>query len=95
MINVTDEALEQISTELNKMKIDLDNPYIRLQMIVGWGGARLQLALEESANESDIVVEEGGRTFLIANHQKRYFENVTIDYRKGSFGMGEYFVRFN
>jgi len=35
MINVTDEALEQINTELNNMKIDLDNPYIRLQMIVG------------------------------------------------------------
>lgn len=95
MIKVTQDALEQISQELDKMKIDIENPYIRLQMILGWGGARLQLALEESADENDIVVEEGGRTFLIADYQKRYFENVTIDYRRGAFGMGEYFVRFN
>lgn len=35
MIKVTQDALEQISQELDKMKIDIENPYIRLQMILG------------------------------------------------------------
>jgi len=51
------------------------------------------LALEESTNDDDIVIEVEGITFLVEPNQSRYFDNVELSYRKGIFGSGEFTVK--
>lgn len=43
-------------------------------------------------NENDTMSEIDGIKFLIASHQEPFFENVELDYTKGSFGLGEYII---
>jgi len=94
MLKITKEAVEQVQDELANMKTNLEDPFIRLSMILGWGGSRLQLSLEEAENEGDTLVALEGIKFLIPSYQARFFEGVTLDYEKGSFG-GEYKLRYN
>lgn len=90
MIKVTQAAIKQIKEELKEIATDVKEPYIRLYMALGWGGPRLQLALEESTHEKDKVTEVDGVKFVIDENQAPYFNNVKLDYTKGMFGMGEY-----
>lgn len=93
MIKVSQDAISQIKDELENIKAEnesLQDPYIRLYMTYGWGGPRLQLALAESANDDDTVTEVDGITFLVHANQEQYFNNVTLDYVKNMFGMGEF-----
>lgn len=90
MIKVTHTAVERIKEELQEIATDVETPYIRLHMGLGWGGPRLQLALEESSNPSDTVTEVEGIKFLVDSNQSSYFENVKLDFTKNMFGFGEY-----
>lgn len=94
MINVSEGAIKQIKDELANMKTEdasIQDPYIRLYMTYGWGGPRLQLALAESANEDDHVTEVDGIKFVIHQNQEQYFSNnVTLDFVRNMFGMGEF-----
>lgn len=90
MIQVTHVALEQIREELQNIAPDLKEPFIRLYMGMGWGGPRLQLALEESSNPNDTITEVDGIKFIVDSNQSSYFQNAKLDYIKGMFGMGEF-----
>lgn len=50
----------------------------------------MQLALAESTNEDDRVTEIDGIKFIIHANQQQYFENVTVDYVRNIFGLGEF-----
>lgn len=93
MVDVSKDAISQIKIELANIQAEnesLQDPYIRLYMTYGWGGPRLQLALAESANHDDNVFEVDGITFLLHENQESYFKNMTVDYIKSMFGMGEF-----
>jgi len=93
MIQVSEKAINQIKDELENMKAEmpsLKDPHIRLYMTHGWGGPRLQLALAESATEDDIVTKIDDITFLVHANQEQFFKDMTLDYVKSIFGMGEY-----
>lgn len=94
MINVSEAAIKQIKDELANMKTEdpsiKEDPYIRLYMTYGWGGPRLQLALAETANKDDNVTEVDDIKFVIHANQEQYFSNVTLDFVKNMFGMGEF-----
>lgn len=93
MIRVSDAALKQIKTELEnilKENEDVTDPYIRLYMASGWGGPRLQLALAESKSADDHLTEIDGVRFIVHANQEQFFKNVTVDFIKNLFGMGEY-----
>jgi len=90
LLQVTQAAIDKIKEELQGISPDVKNPFIRLYMGFGWGGPRLQLALEESTNPNDTVTEVEGIKFLVDSNQSAYFENVKLDYTKGAFGFGEY-----
>jgi len=93
MVNVSKEAVNKIKEELQAIQEkdpSVKNPYIRLYLTYGWGGPRLQLALAESTNEDDRVTEIDGIKFIIHANQQQYFENVTVDYVRNIFGLGEF-----
>lgn len=90
LIKVTHAALKQIREELQDIAPDVKDPFIRLYMGMGWGGPRLQLALEESSHPNDQVTEIEGIKFIIASNQTPYFQDTKLDYIKGVFGMGEF-----
>lgn len=93
MIDVSKDAIKQIKDELDNIKQEdpsVKDPYIRLYMTYGWGGPRLQLALAESPNDDDNVTEIDGVKFLVHANQEQYFKNVTLDFVKNMFGMGEF-----
>jgi len=92
MLQVTASAIEQIREQLEELEEESPNPFIRLYMSLGWGGPRLQLALEESANSNDAVTEVDGINFLVDSNQSSYFDNVKLDYTKNLFGLGEFHI---
>lgn len=90
MIQVTQSALNEIRNSIKRYENEIENPYIRLNMSIGWGGPQLKLALEESAGEKDQVIEVEGIKFLVQDNATAYFQNTKIDYLKGMFGSGEF-----
>ena len=92
MLKVTSTAVEQIYKELKSMIPDIKDPYIRLNMGIGWSGPSLRLALEESRkpNEDDTVTEVEGIHLLVSKDQLFYFTVVELDFRKNIFNSGEY-----
>lgn len=55
----------------------------------------MQLALEESALESDTIIKQGGLTFLVNKRDENYLEGVKIDFRKMWFGSGQFVLERN
>lgn len=90
LLQVTQAAIKRVKEELEGMSTEIKEPLIRLHMGLGWGGPRLQLALEESTNPNDEVTEVEGIKFLVDKSQSAYFEDVKLDYAQGAFGFGEY-----
>lgn len=90
MLQVTEAAIKKIKDEIQEISPDAKDPYIRLHMGIGWGGPRLQLALEESATVRDKVTEIEGINFMFDVSQSSYFNNVKLDYTKNLFGMGQF-----
>lgn len=90
MVQVTDAAIAELKNQLDALKVKQDEALIRLYMVAGWGGPQLQLALEESAIESDTKIEQGGLTFLINERDKHFFDGISIDFKKTWFGTGQF-----
>jgi len=90
LIQVTQAAINRINEELKDISKDVTDPHIRLHMGVGWGGPRLQLALEESTQPRDTVTKIEGIKFVVDSNQSSYFKSVKLDYTKNLFGMGEF-----
>ena len=92
MVKITPAAISVITNEIQDVIDEGNIPMIRLSMGIGWGGPKLRLTLEESALESDEIVEESGIQFLINERDKVYFDHVKVDYTKNLFGGGQFII---
>lgn len=92
MIQVTHAAIDKIEKEIERNAAHDQSLYVRLFMAVGWGGPRLQLALEESATPNDQVTKIEDITFIIDKNQLPYFQNVKLDFTKNFLGFGEFIL---
>lgn len=92
MFDISKAAVNKVKEELREMDVDTENPLIRVYVAIGWGGPRIELALEESTNPRDTVVEVDGVTFLVDENQMAYFRNKQLDYTKNLFGLGEFYL---
>lgn len=50
------------------------------------------MALDESSNEDDLVLEDQGITVVYEDRLKQYIDTAVIDYRKNIFGNGQFQV---
>jgi Fe-S cluster assembly iron-binding protein IscA len=92
MLKITDAAIKQITKEVQDIINEGKKPFIRLAMGIGWGGPQLRLALEESALDSDEIIEQGEIQFLVDERSKVYFNSAKIDFTKSLFGGGQFIV---
>lgn len=90
MLEVTPRARSQIKKELAPYVKDGKDLFVRLYMAVGWGGPNLQLALEESAQSDDQVVEVDDLKFLIGERDANFFKGHKLDYTKTFFNLGQF-----
>lgn len=90
MLKVTSQAISQIKKEIEPYIKDGKEQFVRLYMSVGWGGPQLQLALEESADANDQIVEVDDVKLLIAKRDAPYFEDRKLDYTKSFLGLGQF-----
>jgi len=92
MVKVTHAAITKITNEVQDVINEGKKPLIRLSMGIGWGGPQLRLTLEESALDTDEIIEIDGIQFLINERDQVYFNNVKIDYTKSLFGGGQFTI---
>lgn len=52
----------------------------------------MQLALEESANDDDQIIDADGIKLLIGERDRPYFEGRKLDYTKSMFGFGQFLL---
>lgn len=90
MLQVTNAALKEIKTALEKSKDPMESQFVRLNMGIGWGGPQLRLALDESKGEHDQLIEIDEVKFLIHSRKAPYFQNTKLDFVKNWFGAGEF-----
>lgn len=90
MVKVTPKAIKKLKEEINKQSQPEEELFVRLTMGIGWGGAKLSVALEESPLSKDIVIEEDGIKFLINESDKVYFQDTKLDYLKNILGYGNF-----
>ena len=90
MLKVTHAAIAKITEEVQDVINEGKKPFIRLGMVIGWGGPQLRLTLEESALQTDEVTEQDGIQFLVNDRDQVYFNDVKLDYVKSLFGGGEF-----
>lgn len=90
MIQVTESAVQQIKVLQEKYKDEMKEQFIRLNMVIGWGGPDLQLALDESATKNDQLVEYENIKFLFDSRKEAYFNGIKLDYVKNVFGQGQF-----
>lgn len=87
VVNLTDEALVQLKTLLEKE----DNPKLGLRVFVtggGCSGLQYGMAFDDNQREDDEVVEQRGVRVIIDEFSKNYIEGSTIDYVDGLMGAG-------
>lgn len=92
MVKITPSALSKVKDEVKPLVAEGKNPFVRLTMGIGWGGPKLHLALEESASDNDLIMNEDGIQFLISEKDSVYFNNVKIDYIRTLLGDGQFQV---
>jgi len=88
MIKITKAAVEKF----NELKAELNNPENAMLRIVfggyGWGGPRLDLTLDESKKENDIIEESEGIKIVYDKDLGEFLQNSTIDYSDNWFQRG-------
>lgn len=87
VVNLTDEALAQLKTLLEKE----DNPKLGLRVFVtggGCSGLQYGMAFDDNLREDDEVVEQSGVKVVIDEFSRNYIEGSTIDYVDGLMGAG-------
>lgn len=88
MIKVTKKAAEKFN-EIRKRAKNPENAILRVVFAgYGWGGPKLQLTLDESKNNDDIIVKSEGINVVYSSDLKEYVDESTIDYSTGWFRRG-------
>jgi iron-sulfur cluster assembly protein len=87
VVNLTDEALVQLKTLLEKE----DNPKLGLRVFVtggGCSGLQYGMAFDDNLRDDDEVVETHGVKVVIDEFSRNYIGGSTIDYVDGLMGAG-------
>lgn len=85
MLTVTDKASEVIKDFLKDKKTDAS---IRLFLNNGCSGPSLGMALDETRNEADEVIQISGTTFVIEKDLLNQIKPINIDFITTSQGAG-------
>jgi len=85
MLTVTDKASEVIKDFLKDKKADAS---IRVYLNNGCPGPSLGMALDESRNETDEVIQTGGATFIIEKDLLNQVKPINIDFITTPQGAG-------
>ncbi|MEM9895469.1 MAG: iron-sulfur cluster assembly accessory protein [Bacteroidota bacterium] len=95
MINVTDQAKDEIVTLLSKEGKDL-NHNIRVSVKGGGcSGLMYDLNFDSEINDADEVFEDKGIKILVDKKSLLYLLGTTLDYTSGLNGKGFQFVNPN
>lgn len=88
MVKVTKMAVEKLNEIIANQK-NPENIMVRIYFGgFGWGGPRLDLTLDESQDNSDIVTEYDGIKIVYNADVKKYVRNSVIDYANSWFQRG-------
>lgn len=90
MLKVTPAAISQMKEEMAPYIKDGKEWFIRLYMAIGWGKPNFELALEESAQSDDHIIEVDELRLLIAERDVPYFKGRQLDYAKVHFDVGHF-----
>lgn len=85
MLTVTDKASEIIKDFLKDKKADAP---IRVFLNMGCSGPSLGMALDETRNEADEVIQTGGTTFVIEKDLLNQVKPINIDFITTPQGAG-------
>lgn len=88
MVNVSKKAAEKFNDVRKKSK-NPDDLMIRVSFGgFGWGGPTLQLTLDESKNENDIISESEGIKVVYESELEDYLNGSVINYSDSWFSRG-------
>lgn len=94
MINVTDSAVRQLRSLLEK-EASAPHKGLRIQIVKGGcSGLNYEMALDEKKS-GDAVVECDGVQFLVDDESASYLRDATLDFRDGLTGVGFHIVNPN
>lgn len=80
MIKVSEKAAEKFDEVKQKYK-NIENAMIRISFGgFGWGGPRLQIALDELKRDGDVIVESQGVKVAYNSDLEPYVNGIVIDY---------------
>ena len=80
MLSITDKAVEMLKAAISNEK-NPDHLFLRISFGgFGWGGRRVNLALDELTTESDHVIETQGVKLVYDEETADFLENAVIDY---------------
>lgn len=80
MIEITEPALTKLTTILNE-----ENPGSKLRIFIQGGGCsgfQYGFAIEQTQEEDDFVITEGGVSVLVDSMSSAYLQGVTIGYEQ-------------
>lgn len=88
MIKVTKRAVEKFN-EFKQKDESMVNAMLRISFGgYGWGGPKLQLALDELKNNDDILVKVEGMSIVYNLDLEAYVNGAIIDYSNDWFSPG-------
>lgn len=88
MVKISEMAVEKLK-EIMSSQQNGENLMVRINFGgYGWGGAKLNLTLDELKNKNDVVVEYEGIKIIYNSSIKKYVKNTVIDYANNWFQRG-------
>lgn len=88
MVKISQLAADKLKETISKQK-NPEKVMLRISFGgFGWGGPRLELALDELKNQNDIFVESEGITIVYGSDIDPYVCNSVIDYSNSWFERG-------
>lgn len=88
MVKISEMAVEKLK-EIMSNQQNGENLMVRITFGgYGWGGAKLNLTLDELKNKNDVVVEYEGIIIIYNSSIKKYVKNTVIDYANNWFQRG-------
>ena len=88
MVKISEIAVEKLKEIISNQQ-NSENIMVRITFGgYGWGGAKLNLTLDESKNKNDVIVEYEGIKVVYNGEIKKYVRNSVIDYANNWFQRG-------
>lgn len=88
MVKVTKRAAEKFN-EMRQKAENTESAMLRINFGgYGWGGPKLQLALDEVKNDDDVVVNSEGIDIVYSSNLESYIDDSIIDYSSNWFNRG-------